>query len=800
MVVGTSSNCRGDVIRTRNNEAEIVKLYKKANLVSASGRFTNGERVNVDGNPSNYGFIVQTSALSGDNTDEGNCYIENITGIINAGDDLVGVDSAVTATVQGDLTERMLINIDRGAFAEGEMIFNKGNGAEADIKLYENSAGALVGNTGGRITIDIESLQDNFVDGDIIYGSVTDVILDIADITTAGFRNIELNQFVHATKTIQCQITSVTRDQGFLGDFNKGDLVYLLQGTIPAQPGWTAIVTEYNYDPDNSIHNVWLANLRPYGQAADGSTTVDPQLAANGSIGKFENLSNFPIFRADISTVTETSYTSYGKVAGKAISGTTGRIWLEDAVGDWPSNLSIISDYGWQAGVTQSKSLLGRCDRFFRGFDGTATSFKLTVNNGEAYFPDPAGHLLVFVNGVLQPPGATYAYTAFSDQIQFTEPPTIGSEFIGYYVGKLRQLDDISFEFDSLRSSFNLKYQGGFYSLTLTEGVSSNTILPENNIIVSLNGVIQEPGVGYNLVGSRIIFAEIPRAGSTFVAFSYIGSDADVIAATVVPPIEAGDILQIEGEGDPREVALIESSNSLITFEYTGTVKGRNAAALATIRQGEITKAQITAPGNGYTSRPNVDVVSSTGFDGRIRALMGISSIVVKNPGIGYEAPVVEVETTVPDDFVAPEGGNVNGGFDTYAGEGTDADGNPIVIVPGYILINAQPTNVTVNQGQTASFTVDASFIVSADGSVGTTALNYQWQRKQYGETNWVNITGQTNAIYSSNAAVQADDGDEFRVAITAAGAQPTYSNSVILTVQTGATIISGFTPTQIFQ
>ena len=465
-----------------------------------------------------------------------------------------------------------------------------------------------------------------------------------------------------------------------------------------------------------------------------------------------------------------------------------------------PSNLSIISDYGWQAGVTQAKSLLGRCDRFFRGFDGTATSFKLTVNNGEAYFPDPAGHLLVFVNGVLQPPGATYAYTAFSDQIQFTEPPTIGSEFIGYYVGKLRQLDDISFEFDSLRSSFNLKYQGGFYSLTLTEGVSSNTILPENNIIVSLNGVIQEPGVGYNLVGSRIIFAEIPRAGSTFVAFSYIGSDADVIAATVVPPIEAGDILQIEGEGDPREVALIESSNSLITFEYTGTVKGRNAAALATIRSGEITKAQITAPGNGYTSRPNVDVVSSTGFDGRIRALMGISSIVVKNPGIGYEAPVVEVETTVPDDFVAPEGGNVNGGFDTYAGEGTDADGNPIVIVPGYILINAQPTNVTVNQGQTASFTVDASFIVSADGSVGTTALNYQWQRKQYGETNWVNITGQTNAIYSSNAAVQADDGDEFRVAITAAGAQPTYSNSVILTVQTGATIISGFTPTQIFQ
>ena len=56
----------------------------------------------------------------------------------------------------------------------------------------------------------------------------------------------------------------------------------------------------------------------------------------------------------------------------------------------------------------------------------------------------------------------------------------------------------------------------------------------------------------FEIVGSRIIFSEVPRAGSTFVAFSYIGSDVDVIAATVVPPVEAGDILQIEGEDETR--------------------------------------------------------------------------------------------------------------------------------------------------------------------------------------------------------------------------------------------------------
>ena len=117
-----------------------------------------------------------------------------------------------------------------------------------------------------------------------------------------------------------------------------------------------------------------------------------------------------------------------------------------------------------------------------------------------------------------------------------------------------------------------------------------------------------------------------------------------------------------------------------------------------------------------------------------------------------------------------------------------------------YIQIINQPVNVTVNQGQTASFTIGAQFINSSDNQVGTTTLNYQWQRKQYGETNWANITGSTGATYTSNSAEQADDGDEFRVAATAAGATPIYSNSVILTVQTGATVISNFNPTQIFQ
>ena len=65
--------------------------------------------------------------------------------------------------------------------------------------------------------------------------------------------------------------------------------------------------------------------------------------------------------------------------------------------------------------------------------------------------------------------------------------------------------------------------------------------------------------------------------------------------------------------------------------------------------------------------------------------------------------------------------------------------------------------------------------------------------------TTWNNIIGANQATYNTGSAVQSDD-DEYRVAITAAGATPVYS--IVCnphSVQTGATVISNFSPAQIF-
>jgi hypothetical protein len=397
------------------------------------------------------------------------------------------------------------------------------------------------------------------------------------------------------------------------------------------------------------ITSVDLGNNYIYYAPVMGSLT-------NGDIvGDYGQGESFPVGYATITTSVVTAGAAGALVQDIETVGVNKRIYMSDIVGTFDTKDAIKSLNGYKAVVKSKQDIKARVKRSFKGFDGVQTQFKLTQNNGTAYLPDSEGHMLIFVNGILQPPGASNAYTAFSDTIQFTEAPTIGSAFTGFYVGKLRQLDDISFDFDSLRQSFNLKRNGVFYSLTLTDGVQSTVIRPENNIIVSLNGVIQEPGVGFELVGSRIIFSEIPRVGSTFVAFSYVGSEADVDAAEVVPPIEPGDFIDIQGETSDREVAVIESSNSLITFDYLGSVFGKDAVGSATITSGSIASVQVTSVGSGYTTRPSVRVDSISGFDAQIKALVGVGECVISNQGSGYSAPGISVDTSVPDDWTAPD-------------------------------------------------------------------------------------------------------------------------------------------------
>ena len=621
------------------NEGKIVKVFKRFRIEGeiTDGPFTMNEIVSKQGDPTTTGVVY------GFFEDENFAYvdIEVTAGTWGLLDVIVGADNGTTASI-GAIEDRVQINALTGDFENNVTWLGYTSEETGQTVDFIKATAAVTSNVGGRLTVDTETLEGSFETTSVVYPEESVQYIDVL-------------QYEGLDAAIGNRVASLGYTRltiSYIGNFQvftPGQRIYKVVNGIK-DLNTVAVIVEVDNNNDYLYVNIISGTIN--------NTNIVAQYDAIGT-----TIQGY----ASVAAKIDVAGAGGARIQDIRTAGIYKRLYLTEVSGVISTRDAIKSINGYKATVFVSRELKSRVKRSFRGFDGVQTTFNLSTNNGDAYFPDPEGHMLIFVNGILQPPGAANAYTAFSNQIQFTEPPSLGAAFTGFYVGKLRQLDDISFDFDSLRQSFNLKRNGVFYSLTLTDGVQSTTIRPENNIIVSLNGVIQEPGVGFEVVGSRIIFSEIPRVGSTFVAFSYVGSEADVDAAEVVPPIEPGDLLQIDGETEDREVAVIESSNSLITFDYLGSVFGKDGAASTVLTKGLLDRVFVTAPGSGYTSRPNVRIDSISGFDAQIRALVGVGGIVVSNTGSNYKETAIAVETTVPDDWTAPN-------LDDYGAEVIDPE------------------------------------------------------------------------------------------------------------------------------
>jgi hypothetical protein len=91
------------------------------------------------------------------------------------------------------------------------------------------------------------------------------------------------------------------------------------------------------------------------------------------------------------------------------------------------------------------------------------------------------------------------------------------------------------------------------------------------------------------------------------------------------------------------------------------------------------------------------------------------------------------------------------------------------------ITITAQPQNQSVEEGQTATFSVTAT--VSP-----TNTLTYQWQISTNGDS-WSPISGATSASYTTPTTVLADLGKRYRVIVSSTGATSVTSTFAVLTV-----------------
>ena len=95
--------------------------------------------------------------------------------------------------------------------------------------------------------------------------------------------------------------------------------------------------------------------------------------------------------------------------------------------------------------------------------------------------------------------------------------------------------------------------------------------------------------------------------------------------------------------------------------------------------------------------------------------------------------------------------------------------------VQATITVGTQPTDQTTSSGG-ATFTVAAT----CDNS-GT--VTFQWQKKSSGSTRYVNVSGATSASLALTGQTASEDGDKYRVKLTAdVGAPEVISDAVTLT------------------
>ena len=132
--------------------------------------------------------------------------------------------------------------------------------------------------------------------------------------------------------------------------------------------------------------------------------------------------------------------------------------------------------------------------------------------------------------------------------------------------GQNREVDDISSGFNGNTTSFALQVDG--------DNVSTGTA---NNIIVSVNNVIQNPNTAYSVSGSTITFTSAPTNGQAF--FGLVlgqGIDAQTVADQSVTNASISNGAGIAGSKITPDFSSVGESTSRFMVAPKVTTTDRN--------------------------------------------------------------------------------------------------------------------------------------------------------------------------------------------------------------------------------
>jgi hypothetical protein len=190
------------------------------------------------------------------------------------------------------------------------------------------------------------------------------------------------------------------------------------------------------------------------------------------------------------------------------------------------------------------------------------------INPGQNY---KVGDVLNVV-GLITNVGAGISFKDF----KITVKEVFSDTFSGLYPGQFLQFDDISNDFNSIRTVFDVTTVLNGEKTRLTFKSSNPKQDIENNFFIFINDVIQQPKIAYNYVGGRLIFTEPPMAESKCNILYYQGSIDDTLLVVPLQTLKEGDEIKLESSEFSklitgqleRIIKRLISPNSLDTFPY----------------------------------------------------------------------------------------------------------------------------------------------------------------------------------------------------------------------------------------
>jgi len=169
------------------------------------------------------------------------------------------------------------------------------------------------------------------------------------------------------------------------------------------------------------------------------------------------------------------------------------------------------------------------------GSGGSVTQFQIS-NRGLGYKP----------NDLLTLQGIPFAVGVGTSSFNFRIRDILSDKFSGWSFGNLTALDDISDNFNGVAKSFLLTKTDIIterYNISVLPG---SDIIPENNLIIILNDVLQSPGENYSLIGGeRLVFTTPPPLGSKCLIFFYKASPFDVVDVDTLNQVKVGDTIAL---------------------------------------------------------------------------------------------------------------------------------------------------------------------------------------------------------------------------------------------------------------